>query len=362
VGHPANSLRAIIGQLIALIVGVLIVEAATQIVYRLRSPQHLWIAQAARLQPPLFRPHPFLAAAGVPNVHAEFGNTSVTHNPHGYRGPDRITPKDPRRVRIAVLGGSSTYGVLVSDADTWPAQLASELGPSVEVLNLGIPGYTTVENLMQTAFEFGDLAPDIALYYLGWNDLRNTHVANLDAYYAAFHGASQPLNLTLDEPGPGRIATWYYLRKAWGRAYERLTAPVPVADRDADTDKPDARAQALFAHNVEMIIALAAQQHVTPVFIPQVLNCAALSSETPYGWVPFVRDRDLCAVNTQYAGVLERTAAANHAAVLDGVLRPGLLGAADFADQGHFTPTGAKRFAAEVARELTARGVVATRP
>ena len=45
---------------------------------------------------------------------------------------------------------------------------------------------------MQTAFyqdKFG--RPRCALYYVGWNDLRNAHIPNLDPAYADFHLPSQ---------------------------------------------------------------------------------------------------------------------------------------------------------------------------
>src|SRR5205085_12480163 len=141
----------------------------------------------------------------------------------------------------------------------------------------------------------------------------------LDPYYAAFHGMSQRENLTLDEPAPGRVATWYYAAKTWGQLDEQLTAPVALPDADGLTAKEDDRALEIFAQHLRTIIALCERQHVRPIFIPQVLNCAALVSDTPYGWAPFIRDRDLCDVNRQYGATLMQVAAAGHVSTIDEV-------------------------------------------
>ena len=56
-----------------------------------------------------------------------------------------------------------------------------------------MPGYTTAEHAIQTAFyqtKFGK-PPACALYFVGWNDLRNAHIPQLDPAYADFHLPSQ---------------------------------------------------------------------------------------------------------------------------------------------------------------------------
>ena len=66
-----------------------------------------------------------------------------------------------------------------------------------------MPGYTTVEHLIQTAFyqdKFGK-PPRCAIYYVGWNDLRNAHIPDLDPGYADFHLPSQ-----IDSPKCGASA------------------------------------------------------------------------------------------------------------------------------------------------------------
>jgi hypothetical protein len=45
--------------------------------------------------------------------------------------------------------------------------LEKELGPGYEVINLGVPGYSTVENLIQTALILPSLNPDVAIFLCG---------------------------------------------------------------------------------------------------------------------------------------------------------------------------------------------------
>ena len=88
---------------------------------------------------------------------------------------------------VATFGGSTTYDIGAGEGDTWSDRLAAALEQGESkgrffVVNHGVPGYTTVEHLIQTAFyqtKFGK-TPRCAIYYVGWNDLRNAHIPDLD--------------------------------------------------------------------------------------------------------------------------------------------------------------------------------------
>lgn len=57
----------------------------------------------------------------------------------GFRGPEPVAP------RIACLGDSTTFGWGVSESQAWPSLLGEQLG--VEVLNAGVPGYSSHQGL-----------------------------------------------------------------------------------------------------------------------------------------------------------------------------------------------------------------------
>lgn len=117
--------------------------------------------------------HPYLDF--MPRPGFEEGNDR--HNALGFRGPEITVPKPEGVFRIVVLGGSVTYGEGVGDwrqAD--PAQLEQvlreEYGYSnVEVINAGVGGYTTWENVIDFEMRILDLEPDLAIINPGGNDV-----------------------------------------------------------------------------------------------------------------------------------------------------------------------------------------------
>lgn len=93
-------------------------------------------------------------------------------NSRGYRGPEH-TPRKQRGQRIAVVGDSFVFGVAVSDSDTIPARLQTQLraaGHQAEVINVGYPASGLAQNLGNTARVIKDYRPDLVLLVLFSND------------------------------------------------------------------------------------------------------------------------------------------------------------------------------------------------
>lgn len=94
-----------------------------------------------------------------------------TINRLGLRGRETTVPKPEKVFRIACLGDSFTFGYGVDDGETWPAQLEAQLradpgGRRVEVLNFGVSGYDTVQEVRQLQVKVMAFSPDVVL--LGW--------------------------------------------------------------------------------------------------------------------------------------------------------------------------------------------------
>ena len=123
-----------------------------------------------------FEPHPYLILVPKPGEYPQPPNREITHSASGFRGADIPLEKPADGLRIACLGGSSTYGTGPSkDAFTWPARLQSILaaerpGQSVEVLNGGAPSWNSFESLNNLAFRVLPYAPDVVIVYLATND------------------------------------------------------------------------------------------------------------------------------------------------------------------------------------------------
>lgn len=101
--------------------------------------------------------------------------TTVTVNNAGLRGP-RLDARQASVYRILVLGDSFAFGFGIEDDATFPVGLERCLNDSgrgkYEVLNAGIPGYGTVDQLNFLMSRGAGLAPDLViLQFLSSNDL-----------------------------------------------------------------------------------------------------------------------------------------------------------------------------------------------
>ena len=93
----------------------------------------------------------------------------------GYRGPRGLTPKPPGTKRLVCLGDSCVFGLGVEEDATFASRLGRWLpwatGTPWEVLNAGVPGYTTYQLDRWLALHGAEFRPNIVLVYGGaWNE------------------------------------------------------------------------------------------------------------------------------------------------------------------------------------------------
>lgn len=104
-------------------------------------------------------------------------------NRWGYRGPV-VGRKQPGETRVAMIGGSTTFGYGVTWDEAVPALLERELnagGGRWSVVNLGYNNegaFALVPNIEDFAY----LDFDAAIFYLGYNDLAGDEGPNRTAY------------------------------------------------------------------------------------------------------------------------------------------------------------------------------------
>jgi len=92
-----------------------------------------------------------------------------THD--GLRSTERLSPKGS--LRIVALGDSTTFGLGVEDEKTWPAVLETLLrarGIDVDVVNAGVPGYTSFQGRRFMLKSGLALEPDLVIVTFGFND------------------------------------------------------------------------------------------------------------------------------------------------------------------------------------------------
>jgi lysophospholipase L1-like esterase len=117
-----------------------------------------------------------------PNYHDEYINI----NSRGFRDKEHAIKKDKNVFRILCLGDSSTFGLRVERDETYHALLESKLNKEssqkrirFEVINAGVPGYSSCQGLTLYKLKGFKYKPDIVTFYLGGNDLgRNFYLSD----------------------------------------------------------------------------------------------------------------------------------------------------------------------------------------
>ena len=109
----------------------------------------------------------------------------------------------------------------------------------------------------------------------------------------------------------------------------------------------DPALEADFERNLRAISAINRERGVRTLWVGQLLNRARLQGDGQYGWLPYVRDKDVWPLQQRFNALLARTAES----LADPMIAVPIeaFGAADFVDQGHFSAAGARKFANYVA-------------
>ncbi len=301
---------------------------------------------------PEYQFHPLLQATPKPGF-ARSTPFPVQHNSYGLRGTERDYARLKQKIVVAAVGGSTTYGFGLAEGQTWPEVLERELGSQYAILNFGVIGYSTVEHVIQTAFyldEYG-VRPRCAIYYVGWNDVRNAHIPHLDSGYADFHLLSKidvlqvrkieiPLTARKASPLVGILSPYLLELEA---LFDTVPLPKSLVGIEPQSGS-DSRLEELFRANLKAIAAINKQRGITSIFVGQILNRAMLTETSVGEWVPLVRLADLWPLQARFNAILKETA--------DAVGSPEFVPPidnfrnSDFIDDGHFTPQGAEKFAA----------------
>ena len=126
----------------------------------------------------------FALVPGKQGWYRKEGNAYIRINSHGYRGPDFSVEKPDNVIRIAVLGDSMVEARQVNFADTAWQRLeklvptCSDLsGKRLQVLNFGVGGYGTTQELLTLRRDVLRFQPDIVLLVVAaFNDIRGNSI------------------------------------------------------------------------------------------------------------------------------------------------------------------------------------------
>jgi hypothetical protein len=292
--------------------------------------------------------HPSLGGLPTPNYNYSYGKSIVHHNSIGFRGaePDGWVGANKR---IITIGGSSTYCLGISDTETWPYKLEKYLGNNIKVLNMGVIGHSSAEHIIMTSLIVPPIKPDIILYYMGWNDITNSHFSNLKPDYF-YHRISLYESLGIIHPPSAIFATSLFIKHILQVNYDYLRIICSKKPDGKISPDVDYRLLKIYEKNITIISSIAKSIGAVPVFIPQILNYNKLTSNKA-GWWRFVPDKAVPKINDTFNLKMSETASRVGAYVIDDVLKIE-FGSDDFLDRGHFTDQGTTKFAITLANQL----------
>ena len=112
----------------------------------------------------------------LPNQRGWIDDGFVTTNSLGFRGRELVSPKPRGQFRMVAIGDSLTFGWGVNDNDTFCAQLEQLLrrrfpASDVDVVNLGVGGYDTHQEVALLKRNVARLQPDMVLVGFYSNDV-----------------------------------------------------------------------------------------------------------------------------------------------------------------------------------------------
>ena len=145
--------------------------------------------------------NPYIRTALIPDTHYRSGPRDIVVNHHGFRGDPLAMPKPENTFRIFAIGESSTFGWkgVTSHTQSWPRLLQQLLRDTyghynIEVINAGVPGYTSVEQRVNYMLRISRLAPDALLIYHGNNDIDWSWRPELETHLIYGRDAVSPPN------------------------------------------------------------------------------------------------------------------------------------------------------------------------
>jgi hypothetical protein len=280
-----NILRLVIINYVVFVTLLVTLEIAGQLSYRLLRGKFLFSDHSTA-----FEKHPYLVGTPKKNLLFESPDhkAKITTNAQGFRITRENTVVN-KRINVLCLGGSTTFGTGVTDEDTWPYILQQKLGEKYNVLNLGVPGYSTLEALVQLITIVPELKPDIVIVYQGWNDMRSYHSKpKTPDYY--WHGVKQETNLEVAEHG-----LWNSLFVTKLAAKIKFYLRTDGIIEEQSFAEPDLYIDSIYVRNLNSIKLLCDHLKVKSVFIPQVINVDAFqhSKQKTNEWTPYILNKEV---------------------------------------------------------------------
>ena len=293
-----------------------------------------------------------------PHLDATFGGAHLTTDSHGFRSPELAQPKSAGSLRLAFLGGSTTFCANVAEGErSWPALTTARLaqalpGTRVEHLNAGVTGWGVAESTRALAAHVAPLQPDVIVITHATNDMARDSEA-----LARQQGVIDPAT----DGEPDALERWSLLWMLIRKNQRYQAAQRAGREGTARLETPAAEWSQGFEQRLTELVRAA--QALAPL-VALVTFAHAVRAEQPrdvqllrlaqsFTFMPYLTPEATLAAYAEYNRVIARVAHATGALLVDGELAiPG--DEAHFADSVHFTELGCEAMAARVADALLA--------
>lgn len=215
-------------------------------------------------------------------------------NGAGYNTPDVPIDKPAGTLRIVAMGDSSTFGWGVESEETYPRRLEALLrarhpGRRIEVINLGVCGYSSFQGLILLRQEGLRYGPDVVTLSYGSNDYSPVPEP-FDAVHARQQGWSGWVRGLLHRSRAYQVYAAWLTERVHGPRAGAAAAPAADAVLNVGPDKS--------LRNLSAMAAGARRAGADPIFVE---NCAPGDMGLPMreaaqaNGVPFVPTEDLLA-------------------------------------------------------------------
>jgi lysophospholipase L1-like esterase len=124
-----------------------------------------------------------------PGLEVKGERTFIRTNDLGLRGDPVADPRPEGSLRILLLGDSVTFGYGLPESQTIGARLGARLadvtpGRALEIVNGGVPGYSSRQGLTLLERLGPRLSPDVVIVCFGFNDARDMFVTDQEVFDA----------------------------------------------------------------------------------------------------------------------------------------------------------------------------------
>ncbi len=220
----------------------------------------------------IYQFHPFTGFTFKPNQEFPGGHPRqkelalIRTDAHGFlTGPERLTlQKGEDEIRIAMIGASTTANIWLNFEENWPGRLGEKIrhalpAKNVTVINAGVPGFNSAQSIGNLALRVMPFKPDLVIVYHGYNDLKvvrpefeakpdysNVHTRPYGQYERP-NWIIRLLNTSM---------SYVRARNAY-REYKKATTNIDVLTSEIRLDRMPTSAEAVFEHNIRMLVACA---------------------------------------------------------------------------------------------------------